>query len=189
MTITTVTTTILKPNLAVLIDAENISAVYIPMIMEKIAESYGNATVRRAYGDWTTPLLTGWKKVLEASALRPSQQFRHIKGKNTSDAALIMNAMELLHAREVNGFCIVSSDSDFTGLAGRIREKGLSVYGFGMRQTMRAFVAACDEFVYLDGGRWLATPRWTTSERWGTGMLDCVAAAWKGCMDPGSSPG
>ncbi len=151
MTTTTATTTLLKPNLAVLIDAENISASHIPTIMAKIAENYGNATVRRVYGDWTTPQLTPWKKALEAQALRPSQQFRHIKGKNSSDGALIMDAMELLHAREVAGFCIVSSDSDFTGLATRIREKGLRVYGFGMQQTMRAFVAACDEFVYLDG--------------------------------------
>lgn len=122
---TTASSTILKPNLALLIDAENISAVHIPMIMEKINDCYGHASVRRAYGDWTTPLLNGWKKALEASALRPIQQFRHIKGKNSSDAALMMDAMELMHAREVDGFCIVSSDSDFTGLAGRIREKRL----------------------------------------------------------------
>ncbi len=147
---TTATTTHLKSNLAVLIDAENISAAHIPAIIAKIAEDYGNATVRRVYGDWTTPQLTPWKKALESQALRPSQQFRHIKGKNSSDGALIMDAMELLHAREVDGFCIVSSDSDFTGLATRIREKGLRVYGFGMKQTMRAFVAACDEFVFLD---------------------------------------
>ncbi len=144
------TTTILKPDLAVLIDAENISAAHIPLIMEKVTSSYGNASVRRAYGDWTTAQLTPWKKTLEAFAIRPSQQFRHIKGKNSSDAALIMDAMELLHNREVDGFCIVSSDSDFTGLAGRIREKRLRVYGFGMQFTMRAFVAACDEFVFLD---------------------------------------
>ncbi len=155
MTSTTATTTLLKPNLAVLIDAENISASHIPMIMEKITTCYGNAAVRRAYGDWTTNQLMPWKNTLENQALRPSQQFRYIKGKNSSDGALIMDAMELLHAREVEGFCIVSSDSDFTGLATRIREKGLRVYGFGMQQTIRAFVAACDEFVYLDG----ETPR------------------------------
>ncbi len=118
--------------------------------MERISGSYGNAAVRRVYGDWTTSQLTPWKKALQDSALRPTQQFRHIRGKNSSDGALIMDAMELLLTRAVDGFCIVSSDSDFTGLAVRIREKGMCVYGFGMRHTMRAFVAACDEFMFLD---------------------------------------
>jgi len=140
----------LMPNLAVLIDAENICATCIPAMMERITGSYGNAAVRRVYGDWTTLQLIPWKKALEASALRPSQQFRHVKGKNSCDGALIMDAMELLLTRAVEGFCIVSSDSDFTGLAVRIREKGMRVYGFGMRHTMRAFVVACDEFVFLD---------------------------------------
>ncbi len=134
-----------RPLIAVLIDAENARAAYIPDVMNKVAE-LGRVTVCRAYGDWTTPQLTPWKKILEEFSIDPCQQFRHRKGKNSSDSALIMDAMELLHHREVDAFCIVSSDCDFTGLARRIQEKGPFVYGFGEQNTMRAFVAACDEF-------------------------------------------
>jgi uncharacterized LabA/DUF88 family protein len=138
-----------RPRLAVLIDAENAYAAQATQLMALIAD-HGKATVRRAYGDWTTTQLAPWKKILHTMAIRPCQQFRYTKGKNASDSALIMDAMELLHARSIDGFCIVSSDSDFTGLAGRIQEAGLPVYGFGQRETNAAFVAACDAFVFLD---------------------------------------
>ncbi len=137
-----------RPLLAVLIDAENARAAHIAFVMEKVAE-LGRPAVCRAYGDWTTPQLTPWKKILEEFAIRPCQQFRHRKGKNSSDGTLIMDAMELLYLEKVDGFCIVSSDCDFTGLAGRIQERGPRVYGFGEHNTMRAFVAACDEFFHV----------------------------------------
>ncbi len=138
-----------RPRLAVLIDAENAYAAQAHQLMALIAD-HGKATVRRAYGDWTTTQLAPWKKILHTLAIRPCQQFRYTRSKNVSDSALIMDAMELLHSRSVDGFCIVSSDSDFTGLAGRIQEAGLPVYGFGQRETNAAFVAACDAFVFLD---------------------------------------
>ena len=146
---TATTTTQPQPRLAVLIDAENTRAAYASSIMETIA-AWGHATVRRAYGDWTTPQLTPWKKHLAEFAIRPVQQFKHAGGKNSSDCALIIDAMELLHARSVGGFCIVSSDCDFTGLAVRVREAGLRVYGLGLETTNRALVTACDEFAFLD---------------------------------------
>lgn len=133
-----------------LIDAENAHAAQAASLMKRITEQHGKPTVRRAYGDWTTTQLAPWKKVLHTLAIRPCQQFRYSKGKNAADCALIMDAMDLLHARSVDGFCIVSSDSDFTGLAGRIQEAGQVVYGFGQRETVPAFVAACDAFVFLD---------------------------------------
>ena len=138
-----------RSRLAVLIDAENAHAAQTTRLMTRIS-GYGKPTVRRAYGDWTTTQLAPWKKVLHTHAIRPCQQFRYIKGKNSTDSALIMDAMELLHTRSVEGFCIVSSDSDYTGLAGRIQEAGLMVYGFGQSTTAAAFVAACDAFVFLD---------------------------------------
>jgi len=141
-------TATLSPRLAVLIDAENARAACMPEVMEKVS-LLGRPTVCRAYGDWTTPQLTPWKKILATFAIRPCQQFRHRKGKNSSDGALIMDAMELMYLGQADGFCIVSSDCDFTGLAGRIVEKGLLVYGFGDRLTMPAFVAACDGFYFL----------------------------------------
>jgi len=106
--------------------------------------------VRWAYGDWTTPQLTPWKRQLSPLGIRPRQQFHHLKGKNTSDSALIMDAMDLLHGGRVQGICIVSSDSDYVGLASRVQEAGLAVYGFGLKTTIREFVAACDGFVFLD---------------------------------------
>ena len=135
-----------RPNLAVLIDAENARAADIAFVMEKIT-ALGKPIICRAYGDWTTSQLTPWKKVLEMHGLRPCQQFRHARGKNASDGTLIMDAMEIKHAQTVDGICIVSSDSDYTGLAGRLREAGLVVYGFGDQTTVLAFVKACDEFV------------------------------------------
>ena len=138
-----------RPRLAVLIDAENARAAQAAQLMAMVAR-FGKATARRAYGDWTTTQLAPWKKLLHTLSIRPCQQFRFTKGKNATDSALIMDAMELLHARSVEGFCIVSSDSDYTGLAARIQETGLAVYGFGQRCTAASFVAACDEFIFLD---------------------------------------
>jgi hypothetical protein len=110
----------------------------------------GTATVKRAYGDWTTPQLGSWKDVLHVHAIQPIQQFSYTSGKNATDSALIIDAMDLLHGGRVDGFCLVSSDSDFTRLATRIREAGLSVYGFGEKKTPRPFVAACDRFIYTE---------------------------------------
>lgn len=138
-----------RPRLAVLIDAENTNASHVHTLMSRVA-NFGRPTVRRAYGDWTTPQLTPWKKVLSPLAIRPQQQFRHLKGKNTTDSALIMDAMDLIHGGVVEGICIVSSDSDYIGLATRIQEAGLLAYGFGQQGTHPAFMAACDEFVLVD---------------------------------------
>jgi hypothetical protein len=135
--------------LAVLIDAENAQASIAPELLAEISR-YGTATVKRAYGDWTVPNLRGWKEVLQSFAIQPIQQFSYTVGKNATDSALIIDAMDLLHGDSVNGFCIVSSDSDFTRLATRIREAGLSVYGFGEKKTPQPFVAACDKFVYTE---------------------------------------
>ena len=118
-------------------------------LMQLVRER-GRPTVCRAYGDWTNTTLASWKKYLHPLAIRPVQQFHYTQGKNASDATLIMDAMELLHMRRVDGFCIVSSDSDFVGLACRLQESGLMVYGFGQQGASPAFVAACDEFVILN---------------------------------------
>jgi uncharacterized LabA/DUF88 family protein len=136
-------------NLAVLVDADNAQASVITEILGEVAK-YGTATVKRAYGDWTTPNLAKWKNVLHVHAVQPIQQFSYTKGKNATDSALIIDAMDLLHGGKVDGFCLVSSDSDFTRLATRIREAGLSVYGFGEKKTPQPFVAACDKFVFTE---------------------------------------
>jgi hypothetical protein len=135
--------------LAVLIDADNANPKVIEPLLAEVAR-YGVASVKRAYGDWTTPQLGGWKSVLLDHSIQPMQQFANTKGKNATDSAMIIDAMDLLHTRGLDGFCIVSSDSDFTGLARRIRENGLQVVGFGERKTPKAFVVACDRFVYTD---------------------------------------
>ena len=136
-------------NLAVLVDADNAQASVISELLAEIA-SYGTATVKRAYGDWTTANLAGWKAVLHIHAIQPVQQFSYTSGKNATDSALISEAMDLLHGGKLDGFCLVSSDSDFTRLATRIREAGVSVYGFGEQKTPKPFVAACDKFVYTE---------------------------------------
>jgi uncharacterized LabA/DUF88 family protein len=136
-------------NLAVLVDADNAQASVIAELLAEVAR-YGTATIKRAYGDWTTPNLAGWKDVLHVHAIQPIQQFRYTTGKNATDSALIIEAMDLLHGGKVDGFCLVSSDSDFTRLATRIREAGLSVYGFGEQKTPKPFVAACDKFIYTE---------------------------------------
>jgi hypothetical protein len=135
--------------LAVLIDADNAQPSVVSDLLTEAAR-YGTATIKRAYGDWTTSNLNGWKGTLHTLAIQPIQQFRYTTGKNATDAALIIDAMDLLHGKRVDGFCLVSSDSDFTRLATRIREAGLAVYGFGERKTPRAFVAACDKFIYTE---------------------------------------
>jgi len=137
------------PNLAVLIDSDNAQASVISDLLAEVAQ-VGTATVKRAYGDWTTPQLGSWKEVLNVHAIVPLQQFSYTTGKNATDSALIIDAMDLLHGGRVDGFCLVSSDSDFTRLATRIREQGLLVIGFGERKTPKAFVAACDRFLYTD---------------------------------------
>ena len=111
---------------------------------------YGKATIKRAYGDWTTTNLKGWKEMLHTMAIQPIQQFSYTSGKNATDSALIIDAMDVLHDDRVDGFCLVTSDSDFTRLATRIREAGLVVYGFGERKTPEPFVAACDKFIYTE---------------------------------------
>lgn len=135
--------------LAVMIDADNAQASLVQELMSEISR-YGTATIKRAYGDWTTTHLVQWKSVLHANAVQPIQQFRYTTGKNATDSALIIDAMDVLHAGVVDGFCLVSSDSDFTRLATRIREAGLDVYGFGERHTPEPFVAACDKFIYME---------------------------------------
>ena len=135
--------------LAVLIDADNSTASVTTELLEEIAK-YGTPTVKRAYGDWTTPYLAGSKEELLRHAIQPVQQFAYTRGKNSTDSALIIDAMDLLYAGNLEGFVLVSSDSDFTRLATRLRESGMTVYGLGRRSTPAAFVAACDRFIYLD---------------------------------------
>ena len=135
--------------LAVLIDADNAQASVIQELLAEVSR-YGTATIKRAYGDWTTTNLKGWKDVLHTMAIQPIQQFSYTSGKNATDSALIIDAMYVLHTGSVDGFCLVSSDSDFTRLATRIREAGLVVYGFGERKTPEPFVAACDKFIYTE---------------------------------------
>jgi uncharacterized LabA/DUF88 family protein len=135
--------------LAVLIDADNAQASSIQELLEEVSR-YGTASVKRAYGDWSTPQLKKWQEELHTHTIKPVQQFAYTKGKNATDSALIIDAMDLLHTGDLNGFCLVSSDSDFTPLAARIRESGLVVYGFGERKTPEPFVKACDKFVYTD---------------------------------------
>jgi uncharacterized LabA/DUF88 family protein len=135
--------------LAVLIDSDNTTASLTTELLEEIAK-YGTPTIKRAYGDWTTQQLVGWKEELLRHAIQPVQQFSYTRGKNSTDSALIIDAMDLLYAENVEGFVIVSSDSDFTRLATRLRESGMTVYGLGRRNTPAPFVAACDRFIYLD---------------------------------------
>ena len=135
--------------LAVLIDADNAQPGIVDSLLAEIA-NYGVARVKRIYGDWTTPGLKGWKEVLLQHSIQPMQQFAYTKGKNATDSAMIIDAMDLLYTGNFNGFCIVSSDSDFTKLASRIREAGLLVYGFGEQKTPSPFVSACDKFIYTE---------------------------------------
>ena len=135
--------------LAILIDADNASPAIVKGLIDEVAK-FGRATVRRIYGDWTSPNLDKWKKVLLEHSIQPMQQFAYTKGKNATDSAMIIDAMDLLYAGNLDGFCIVSSDSDFTRLASRLKESGKRVYGFGEEKTPRPFVAACDRFIYTE---------------------------------------
>ncbi|MEM5431670.1 NYN domain-containing protein [Cupriavidus oxalaticus] len=135
--------------LAVLIDADNAAPAIVEGLLAEVAK-YGVAAVKRIYGDWTRPNLAGWKERLLSHSIQPIQQFRYTVGKNATDSAMIIDAMDLLYTGRFDGFCIVSSDSDFTRLASRIREQGLIVYGFGERKTPKPFVTACDKFIYSD---------------------------------------
>ncbi len=135
--------------LAVIIDADNAQSSIVDGLLSEIA-NYGIASVKRIYGDWTSPGLKGWKEVLLQHSIQPMQQFAYTTGKNATDSAMIIDAMDLLYTGNFNGFCIVSSDSDFTKLASRIRESGLLVYGFGEKKTPSPFVSACDKFIYTE---------------------------------------
>ncbi|TVQ66312.1 MAG: NYN domain-containing protein [Balneolaceae bacterium] len=135
--------------LAVLIDADNAQPSITENLLAEIAK-YGTANVKRIYGDWTQPQLRSWKELLLEYSIQPIQQFGYTKGKNATDSALIIDAMDLLYTGKFDGFCLVSSDSDFTKLAARIREAGLKVYGFGEKKTPGPFVAACDKFIYTE---------------------------------------
>lgn len=135
--------------LAVLIDGDNIPAAYTKEMMEEVAK-YGNPTIKRIYGDWTKPNLSKWKKLLLENAITPVQQYAYTSGKNATDSAMIIDAMDILYSEKVDGFCLVSSDSDFTRLATRLREAGMRVYGIGEKKTPEPFIVACDKFIYIE---------------------------------------
>jgi uncharacterized LabA/DUF88 family protein len=135
--------------LAVLIDADNVPYAHIKEMLGEIAK-YGSPTIKRIYADWTKPTVSGWKSVLLENAITPIQQYSYTTGKNSSDSALIIDAMDLLYSEKVSGFCIVSSDSDFTRLAIRLREAGMFVIGIGEKKTPQPFITACDKFVYIE---------------------------------------
>lgn len=135
--------------LAVLIDADNIPYSSVKGMLEEIAK-IGNPTVKRIYGDWTKPTVSGWKQPLLEHAITPIQQYSYTTGKNATDSAMIIDAMDILHNQQVDGFCIVSSDSDFTRLAVRLREAGMLVIGIGERKTPQPFIVACDKFIYIE---------------------------------------
>lgn len=135
--------------LAVIIDADNVPSGNVKSMMEEIAK-YGIPTFKRIYGDWTKPNLAGWKNILLENAITPIQQYGYTAGKNATDSAMIIDAMDILYTGRVDGFCIVSSDSDFTKLATRLRESGMKVFGFGEKKTPNPFIVACDKFIYLE---------------------------------------
>ncbi len=135
--------------LAVLIDGDNIPSAYVKEMMEEIAK-YGNPTIKRIYADWTKPTLSKWKNVLLENAVIPIQQYGYTVGKNATDSAMIIDAMDILYSEKVNGFCLVSSDSDFTRLATRLREAGMKVFGIGEKKTPKPFIVACDKFIYIE---------------------------------------
>ncbi len=135
--------------IAVLIDGDNIPSAYVKEMMAEIAK-YGNPTIKRIYGDWTKPHLKKWKTVLLENAITPIQQYGYTTGKNATDSAMIIDAMDILYSEKVNGFCLVSSDSDFTRLATRLREAGMQVFGIGEKKTPEPFIVACDRFIYIE---------------------------------------
>ena len=149
-----------QKRLAVLIDAENAQPTMIIHILDEIAK-FGSANVKRIYGDWTSQQMSSWKKMLLKFSIQPIQQFKYTTGKNAVDSALIIDAMDLLHTAQYDGFCIVSSDSDYTRLASRIRESGLVVYGFGEKKTPEPFIKSCDQFIYTEN----LVPRFDSPEQ------------------------
>ncbi len=142
-------TTLPDLRLAVLIDADNVPSANIKSMLEEIAK-YGTPTFKRIYGDWTNPRVTSWKTVLLDNAITPIQQYSYTQGKNATDSAMIIDAMDILYTGRVDGFCLVSSDSDFTRLAIRLREAGMKVFGMGEQKTPSAFTSACDRFIYIE---------------------------------------
>lgn len=136
-------------NIAVLIDGDNIPSANVKEMMEEITK-YGNPTIKRIYGDWTRPGLNKWKNLLLENAITPIQQYGYTTGKNATDSAMIIDAMDILYSNKVNGFCLVSSDSDFTKLATRLREAGMLVIGIGEKKTPNPFIVACDKFIYIE---------------------------------------
>jgi uncharacterized LabA/DUF88 family protein/Fe-S-cluster formation regulator IscX/YfhJ len=144
--------------LAVLIDADNVPYSNVKGMLEEIAK-YGTPTFKRIYGDWTKPTVSGWKQVLLENAITPVQQYSYTRGKNSTDSAMIIDAMDILYSGNVDGFCIVSSDSDFTRLATRLREAGMKVIGIGARKTPEPFIVACDKFIYLEIINAASTPQ------------------------------
>jgi uncharacterized LabA/DUF88 family protein len=141
--------TIKDLRLAVLIDADNIPYTHVKNMLEEIAK-YGTPTFKRIYADWTKPHIAGWKPVLLENAITPIQQYSYTTGKNSTDSAMIIDAMDILYTGRVDGFCIVSSDSDFTKIATRLREAGMKVFGLGEKKTPTPFISACDKFIYLE---------------------------------------
>jgi hypothetical protein len=135
--------------LAVLIDADNVPYANIKGMLDEIAK-FGNPTIKRIYGDWTKPTVSGWKQPLLEHAITPVQQYSYTTGKNATDSAMIIDAMDILHSDKVDGFCLVSSDSDFTRLAVRLRESGMFVIGLGEKKTPSPFIVACDKFIYIE---------------------------------------
>ena len=176
-----------QKKLAVLIDADNTSPSIIEGLIAEIA-NYGVSSVKRIYGDWTCPNLLGWKDVLLEYAIQPIQQFRYTTGKNSTDSAMIIDAMDLLYTENLDGFCIVSSDSDFTRLASRIRESGLIVFGFGEKKTPRPFVAACDKFIFTEILRekdygFVSSPKGTKELRQDTKLVNLLRTAAEDSAD------
>ena len=135
--------------IAVLFDADNVPYAHVKEMLDEITK-YGNPTIKRIYGDWTKPTVSGWKSVLLENAIVPVQQYSYTTGKNATDSAMIIDAMDILHLDQADGFCIVSSDSDFTRLATRLREAGKFVIGMGEKKTPKPFIVSCDKFVYIE---------------------------------------
>lgn len=175
-------------SLAVLIDADNANPAVLEGLLAEVA-TLGVASVKRIYGDWTTPNLAQWKSLLLNHSIQPIQQFRYTTGKNATDSAMIIDAMDLLYTGPFDGFCLVSSDSDFTRLASRIRESGKRVYGFGERKTPNAFVAACDRFIYTEIFT-ASTDSETTLKKWpakelrgDTKLVNLLRSSIEACSD------
>jgi len=174
--------------LAVLIDADNAQPSITEGLLTEVAK-YGVASVKRIYGDWTTPSLSGWKSVLLQHSIHPVQQFRYTVGKNATDSAMIIDAMDLLYTKRFEGFCLVSSDSDFTRLASRIREEGLLVYGLGEKKTPKAFVSACDKFIFTEVLRFqedvgvAVKPKTANTLKRDTKLVSLLRSALEGASD------